>query len=81
MIDLHEKAKESFGKGKLPTVKQLNDEYSKLQLEKNKIYDDYKSARKQMLEYKSVKQNIEKILNIDLTQSQIERDKKIEMDK
>lgn len=62
-----EAAKAAFdapGGRRLPKVKELSDEYAVLLAEKKECYDEYKVARKEMPDYQTAKQNVDRILGI-----------------
>lgn len=64
-IAKHEAAKAAFDalNGKpIPKVVQLSEEYAALLAEKKKCYEEYKAARKEMIDYQTAKQNIQQIL-------------------
>lgn len=61
-ITLHKAAKEAFSKiedGKIPRVKELNEEYTQLLSEKKVAYSEYKKVKKEMRDYQIAKQNVE----------------------
>ena len=61
-ITLHKAAKEAFSKiedGKIPRVKELNEEYARLLSEKKVAYSEYKKIKKEMRDYQIAKQNVE----------------------
>ena len=61
-ITLHKAAKEAFSKikdGKIPKVKELKEEYTKLLSEKKVAYSEYKKVKKEMRDYQIAKQNVE----------------------
>ena len=61
-ITLHKAAKEAFSKlpdGKIPKVKDLNEEFARLLLEKKSVYNEYKKIKKEMRDYQIAKQNVE----------------------
>ena len=61
-ITLHRAAKEAFSKlpeGKIPKVKELNDEFTRLLSEKKAAYNEYKKIKKEMRDYQIAKQNVE----------------------
>ena len=77
-ILLHKAAKEAFNKReltKLPKVKDLSAEYSRILSEKRKIYEEYRAAKKDMMDYQIAKQDIDRFLKIDEEQHQKEKDK------
>ena len=80
-ILLHKAAKKSFDEWnlrKLPTVKNLNAEYTELVRQKKALYAEYSSVRSEMRELLIHKSNVEKILGVDETaekkQTEHERD-------
>lgn len=53
-ITLHRAAKEAFSKlpdSKIPKVKDLNDEFTRLLSEKKVVYNEYKKIKKEMRDY------------------------------
>lgn len=61
-ITLHKAAKEAFSKieeGKIPRVKELNEEYARLLSEKKVAYSEYKKIKKEMRDYQIARQNVE----------------------
>ena len=61
-IALHKAAKTAFDKAnlkKLPKVKELDVEYSKLLTEKKALYPDYRKAKEEMQELLRAKRNVE----------------------
>ena len=61
-ITLHKAAKEAFSKlsdGKIPKVKDLNEEFTRLLSEKKAAYSEYKKIKKEMRDYQIAKQNVE----------------------
>ena len=64
----HEAAKAAFDalNGKpIPKVAQLSEEYAVLLAEKKECYEEYKEARKEMIDYQSAKQNVDIILGLE----------------
>lgn len=54
--------KEAFSKlpdGKIPKVKDLNEEFARLLSEKKAAYSEYKKIKKEMRDYQIEKQNVE----------------------
>lgn len=76
-IRLHKEAKKAFdefGQGRLPTVKQLNEEYQKVLQEKREAYTDYHSLQDNMKNYSIARKNVEIILGYgDRSQMEHER--------
>ena len=67
-ILLHQAAKEAFNElnvKKLPTVKALQAEYATLLADKKKAYGEYRQARSEMRELLTVKNNVDRIMNMD----------------
>ena len=61
-ITLHKAAKAAFdesGLKKLPRVKDLNEEYTRLLAEKKAAYPDYRKAKEEMQEWAKAKKNME----------------------
>lgn len=61
-IVLHKSAKDAFSKlpeGKIPKVKDLNKEFSKLLSKKRDAYSEYKKIKEEMRTYQIAKQNVE----------------------
>ena len=61
-ITLHKAAKEAFAKlpdGKIPKVKDLNEEFARMLSEKKAAYSEYKKIKKEMRDYQIAKQNVE----------------------
>jgi hypothetical protein len=64
-IEMHLAAKRAFdelGVKKLPSVAQLNAEFSELSAQRKAQYETYKTARTKMLEWGAAKSNMEAIL-------------------
>ena len=64
----HEAAKAAFDalNGKpIPKVAQLSEEYAALLAEKKTCYEEYKSARKAMVDYQTAKHNVDIILGLE----------------
>ena len=77
-ITLHRAAKEAFNryKGKkLPKVKELSEQYREVLAKKRKLYGEYKEARKEMMDVKIAKQDIDRFLKIDEEQKRKEKNK------
>ena len=67
-ILLHQAAKNAFddmGVRKLPKVKELQAEYTRLLEEKKKTYAEYRRSREEMRELLAAKANVEKIMEFD----------------
>ena len=76
-ITLHKAAKEAFSKikGKIPTIKELNAEYSEVLGEKKKTYAEYRQARQEMKDYQTAKYNIDRFLQTEEQEKQAEKQK------
>lgn len=77
-IEKHEAAKAAFNaleKKPLPKAAQLSEEYAALLAEKKACYEEYKAARKEMIEYRNAKHNVDQILGLTVEQ---EKDKEAE---
>ncbi len=67
-IKKHEAAKAAFDalNGKpIPKVAQLSQEYAALLAEKKECYEEYKAARKEMVDYQTAKHNVDIILGLE----------------
>ena len=77
-IKKHETAKAAFEalKGKpIPKVAQLSKEYTSLLAEKKEAYEEFKQARKTMVEYQTAKDNVDRILGTVLLEKELEKKK------
>ena len=78
-ITLHKAAKEAFSHlpdGKIPKVKDLNEEFARLLSEKKAAYSEYKKIKKEMRDYQIAKQNVESFYAAQKTWDQEEDLKK-----
>ncbi len=78
-ITLHKAAKEAFSKlpdGKIPKVKDLNEEFARLLSEKKLAYSEYRTAKTEMREYQIAKQNVESFYQVQQTLEMDEQQKK-----
>ena len=67
-IKKHEAAKAAFdalGGKPIPKVAQLSEEYAALLAEKKERYEEYQAARKDMIDYQTAKQNVDRILGLE----------------
>ena len=67
-ILLHQAAKNAFddmGVKKLPKVKELQAEYTRLLEEKKKTYAEYRCSREEMRELLAAKANVDRLLKMD----------------
>ena len=65
---LHEaavKALKALGITKSPNLAAMQEEYGKLQAQKEALYADYGKLKKQVKEYDIIKQNIDSILRLE----------------
>ena len=68
-ITLHKAAKEAFnvaGGTKLPTIKELRQEYAQLIVQKKEAYKGYREAKREMQELLKARQNVEQFYGDDL---------------
>ena len=66
-IAKHEAAKKAFdalGERPIPKVAQLSQEYASLLAEKQEQYAEYRTLRQDMIDYRTMKQNVDKILGL-----------------
>ena len=56
------KALKQMGVSKLPDPVKLKQDYTALSEKKNKLYEEYREAKKQMQEYGIIKKNVDSIL-------------------
>jgi len=78
-ILLHKAAKKYFddqGLEKLPTYQSLQKEYAKLLAQKKSMYSDYKKAQEQMRELQTAKANVDRILNMEISESDKKKEAK-----
>ena len=59
----------------LPKMKELSAEYSQILSEKRKLYEEYRAAKKEMMDYQIAKQDIDRFLKIDEEQHQKDQNK------
>ena len=77
-IEKHEAAKAAFDtlKGKpIPKVAQLSAEYAALLAEKKARYEEYKAVRKEMIDYQTAKNNVDRILGLTPPDQEKEKSK------
>ncbi len=72
--------KEAFSKihGKLPTIRELNQEFEQVLQEKKKTYAEYRKARQEMKDYQTAKYNVDQFLKKEEQEQQAEKLKKRE---
>ena len=76
-ILLHKAAKKYFddqGLEKLPTYQSLQKEYAELMTQKKSMYSDYKKAQEKMRELQTAKANVDRILNMEISESEKEKE-------
>ncbi len=64
----HKAAKDAFeklGVKKIPKVRELNEEMEKLMEDKNKVYAEYRQAKKDMQKFHTAKYDVDRILNME----------------
>ena len=76
-LTLHKAAKDAFKKidGKLPTIKELNAEYTKAYAVKKQAYSEYKLSKQEMKELQEAKRNIELFLELDAAKGKEKKEK------
>ena len=77
-IEKHEAAKAAFdalGGKPIPKVAQLSAEYAALLTEKKARYEEYKAVRKEMIDYQTAKNNVDKILGLNPLDQEKEKSK------
>ena len=62
----------------IPKVAQLSQEYAALLAEKQEQYAEYKELRQDMIDYRTMKQNVDKILGLVPEEQEQNRDQKPE---
>ena len=79
-ITLHKAAKVAFSKihGKIPSIRELNQEYEQVLQEKKKTYAEYRKARQEMKDYQTAKYNVDQFLKKEEQEKQAEKQKKKE---
>lgn len=80
-IQKHEAAKAAFdalGGKPIPKMAQLSEEYAALLEEKKERYEEYKTARKEMIDYQTAKNNVDRILGLTLSEQEKNRNQETE---
>lgn len=80
-IAKHEAAKKAFdalGGKSIPKVAQISEQYAALLAEKQKRYADYKALRQEMIAYQTMKQNVDKILGLEVEEQKHNKKQKPE---
>jgi hypothetical protein len=83
-ILIHKSAKETFNRmqlKKFPKWKELSEEYGRILAEKKKLYEEYRTAKKEMMDYQIAKQDIDKFLKIDEEQQKRYKEKNRELER
>ncbi|MBR4760804.1 MAG: hypothetical protein IK078_11750 [Lachnospiraceae bacterium] len=78
-ITIHKAAKHAFSElhtEKLPTIRQLNEEYAELLQKKKDAYRDYRKARQEMTDLATAKYDIQRLLDIESETEKKEEQKK-----
>lgn len=78
-ITLHKVAKQAFselGVEKIPTLKQLNEEYAELLKQKKEAYKVYREAKQEMTDFVTAKYDIERFLNLSQEEAQYQEQEK-----
>ena len=77
-ITLHKAAKQAFselGVEKLPTVKQLNEEFAEFLAKKKEAYREYRKAKQEMTDFATAKYDIERFLNLEKEEERRQQEK------
>ncbi len=77
-IEMHLAAKHAFdelGVKKLPSVAQLNAEFSELSTQRKVQYEDYRKAKTEMLEWAATKSNMEAMIRVTDKEKHHERER------
>lgn len=80
-IAKHEAAKRAFdalGGKPIPKVAQLSQEYAALLAEKQEQYAEYKALRQDMIDYRTMKQNVDRILGLEPEEQTQQQEQKSE---
>jgi len=60
----------------LPTYQSLQKEYAELMATKKSMYSDYKKAQEKMRELQTSKANVDRILNMEISESEKEAEQR-----
>ena len=74
-VQLRASLKAELGVEKLPTVKQLNEEYAELLARKKEAYREYRKAKQEMTDFATAKYDIERFLNLEKEEETRAREK------
>ncbi len=79
-ITLHKAAKDAFSQieGKIPKIKELNQEYEQVLQEKKKTYAEYRQARQEMKDIQTAKYNVDQFLKSEEQNQKAEKRKTTE---
>ena len=80
-IAKHEAAKRAFdalGGKPIPKVAQFSEEYASLLAEKQEQYAEYRTLRQDMIDYRTMKQNVDKILGLVPEEQEQQKEQKSE---
>lgn len=66
---------DALGSKAVPKVKELSAQYAALLAEKKNCYEAYKEARKEMVDFQTAKQNVDRILGLEQLQQKNEKQK------
>ena len=83
-ISIHKAAKQTFtdlNVDKLPTIRELNEEYAKLLAQKKEAYKEYRKAKQEMTDWATAKYDIERFLEIDIEAERAKEQEKEEKKK
>ena len=56
-------------------MKELSEEYGRILSEKRKLYEEYRIAKKEMMDYQIAKRDIDEFLKLDQEQKKQEKEK------
>lgn len=60
---------------KLPTVRQLNEEFANLLAKKKEAYREYRKAKQEMTDFTTTKYDIERFMNLEKEEETREKEK------
>ena len=75
MLNLYYPSDHVNSEEKLPTVKQLNEEYAELLARKKEAYREYRKAKQEMTDFATAKYDIERFLNLEKEEETRAREK------
>ena len=56
-------------------MKELSEEYGRILSEKRKLYEEYRTAKKEMMDYQIAKRDVDEFLKLDQEQKKQEKEK------